>query len=184
MDLLTQLPLSYYLLILCYCFFNFKGEEMKNILFNLLLVVTFNTFADTPPENKILGFWLSENGKAVIEIYKKDGEYNGKMVWLLKQHSGEIAVPLDVNNDDKELQKRKLLGLNILTGFKYKDGEFTGGRVYDPESGNTYKAYMELKTEDKIKLRGYIGISLFGRTSYWTRENQKLPGKYLNKKSP
>lgn len=125
--------------------------------------------------DSILGYWLSENEKAVIEVYKKDAQYFGKMVWLRDQYTGKVPNPLDINNDDQGLQKRKLIGLDILTNFKFKNDEYIGGQVYDPESGNTYTSYLELVEENKLKLRGYVGIPLFGRSSYWLRQKSKTP---------
>ena len=66
----------------------------------------------------------------------------------------------------------------MLSGFKYSDGEYSGGTIYDPQSGKTYKSYMKLDGPDKIKLRGYVGISLFGKTSYWMRQKSKIPDEY------
>lgn len=153
---------------------------MKYLIF-AILVSSSSLFAKEKDTEKILGYWLSENGRAVINIYQNKELYFGKIVWLLVQHTGKVKIPLDINNDDKELKKRKLMGLDILTGFKFEDGEFSGGQVYDPKSGNTYKAYMKLESDNKIKLRGYIGISLFGRTSYWERQKSIIPDQYIEK---
>jgi uncharacterized protein (DUF2147 family) len=60
----------------------------------------------------------------------------------------------------------------ILTAFKFDgDGEWKGGDIYDPESGKTYSSYMYLKDRNTLKVRGYVGVSLFGRTETWTRIN-------------
>ena len=74
------------------------------------------------------------------------------------------------------------MGLNILTDFVFDDDEYKNGKVYDPKSGNTYKAYLKLVEPKKLKLRGYVGISLFGRTSYWFKQNQATPDEYLKEK--
>ena len=71
------------------------------------------------------------------------------------------------------------MGLKMLHGFSFKTDEWTDGKIYDPESGKTYSAYMKLENKDKINLRGYIGISLFGRTSEWTRQRTSTPDKYI-----
>ncbi|MDY0335364.1 MAG: DUF2147 domain-containing protein, partial [Bacteroidales bacterium] len=75
-------------------------------------------------------------------------------------------------NPDTTLQKRPLMGLQLLSGFVFDgDDEWESGKIYDPKSGKTYSCYMEFtdKSKNKLKVRGYIGISLLGRTTYWTR---------------
>ena len=77
----------------------------------------------------------------------------------------------DKENSDKELRSRPVLGLEILTGFVFDDDEWEDGDIYDPKNGKTYSCYMKFNddTKDELKVRGYIGFSLLGRTTYWTR---------------
>lgn len=133
----------------------------------------------------LLGMWLNEEGTAKIEIYKQDGQYFGKIIWLrdptymqkdVDDADGHPLVKVgaekvDYLNPDESLQSKPVLGLVILRGFTYdEDGaEWSGGYIYDPKKGKDYKAYMQLIEAGKLKLRGYIGFSLIGRTSYWTR---------------
>jgi uncharacterized protein (DUF2147 family) len=145
-----------------------------------LSLITLSTLnAKDLKENDILGYWLSESGRAVIEITKDDGLYNGKLTWLMVEHTKKHLPALDNNNPDEKLKTRKLRGLKMLSGFKYDDGEYEDGKIYDPKSGKTYKSYMELESKDKIKLRGYVGIAMFGRTSYWTRQKTSIPDKFM-----
>jgi len=77
-----------------------------------------------------------------------------------------------VENPDEELQKRPIMGLELLSNFEFDgDDEWEDGDIYDPKSGKTYSCYMEFtdKTKNELKVRGYIGVSLLGRTTYWTR---------------
>jgi uncharacterized protein (DUF2147 family) len=62
-----------------------------------------------------------------------------------------------------------VLGLVILTGFKFDTDEWSDGDIYDPEKGKTYSCTLSLKDSGTLKVRGYIGISLIGRTEIWTR---------------
>ena len=57
----------------------------------------------------------------------------------------------------------------IIKGLSKEDAEYTNGKILDPKNGKLYKCYITLETKDKLKVRGYIGISLFGRTQYWYR---------------
>lgn len=139
---------------------------MKNVRLSIMLaVMSFFSLAFTSVQaksaNEIVGLYWSPKKDAKIEIYLKDKHYFGKFVWL--------ATPKkDINNPAKNLQNREVLGLEMLTGFKYDDGTYTDGEIYDPESGKTYSCKMNLEG-DKLKIRGYVGISLFGRTEYFTR---------------
>jgi uncharacterized protein (DUF2147 family) len=121
------------------------------------------------PADTILGEWLTGEGKAKVQIYKCDTLYCGKIVWLKEpMKNGKEAV--DDKNPDPALQNKPVIGLVIVWGFGYDgDEEWTGGKVYDPESGDTYSGKMTLKDSHTLRLRGYILIPLLGRTEVWTR---------------
>lgn len=138
----------------------------KKICVAIFLIFSSSAFAQTA--DAILGKWLTEKKTAVIEIYKAKDTYEGKIVWLKRIADGEVKDILDVENPDEKLQKRSVLNLKNLSGFKFEGDEWTGGKIYDPKSGKTYSAKMSLK-EGKLHLRGYVGVPLFGRTSVWTR---------------
>ena len=125
----------------------------------------------------VLGKWLTADGKAQVEVVK-DGElYDGRIVWLkeplypaddAKGMAGQAKV--DRENPNAALKSRPVIGLPLIQGFKYDgDGVWNGGTIYDPESGKTYSCKMTLMMDGRLKVRGYIGISLFGRTEIWTR---------------
>jgi uncharacterized protein (DUF2147 family) len=120
--------------------------------------------------DKIIGNWLNEEKDAKIEIYKSENTYFGKLVWGDKifEADGKTSRK-DANNEDKELKKRDLLNLILLTNFIFDDGSWTGGKVYDPKSGKTYSCTIKFKGE-KLEIRGYMGIALFGRTTIWSRQ--------------
>lgn len=120
----------------------------------------------------ILGVWMT-GGKepAKIQIYKAGEKYYGKIIWL-KNPTENGKQRTDGNNPDEAKRKNPIIGLEMLTGFRF-DGadEWKGGDIYDPESGKTYSSYMYLKDKNTLRVRGYVGISLFGRTESWTRAN-------------
>ena len=119
----------------------------------------------------VLGVWLNEDKDAHIEVYKEDGKYHGKIIWLKFPIDDETGKPkLDKNNPDEEMQKKPVLGLVVTKDFVYdKDGDYEDGTIYDPKNGKTYSCYMKFQDMDRLKIRGYIGITLIGRTTYWTR---------------
>jgi uncharacterized protein (DUF2147 family) len=121
----------------------------------------------------ILGVWLNEDKDAHTKIENRDGKYFGNIIWLKNPIDEETGKPkLDDENPDAELQKRPVLGLELLKDFVFDgDDEWEDGEMYDPKSGKTYSCWMKFtdETQDELKVRGYIGVSLLGRTTYWTR---------------
>jgi len=113
---------------------------------------------------------LTQNKEAKIEIYKSTtNHYFGKIVWgnKLYESDGKTLVK-DVKNEVENLRKRTIKELVILSNFTFSDGTWSRGTIYDPNNGKTYSCTIKLK-DDKLEIRGYIGISLFGRTEIWTR---------------
>jgi len=129
--------------------------------------------ADNP--DAILGKWVSQSGKAHIEVTKQGDVYEGKIVWLKDSVYGAEDAEAgktvhDRENPDKSLRDRPIVGLTILQGLKYdKEGKYTGGKIYDPEEGKTYKCNATVNSPDKLILRGFIGVSLLGRNEEWSR---------------
>lgn len=121
-------------------------------------------------ESVIQGHWLTANKDAHIEIWKEGELFFGKIIWLLVTHEEDGTIRKDKFNPKKELRDREIMGMKILNDFAYKgNGVWEGGTVYDPDSGNTYSGSIALNGPDMLKLRGFVGISLFGRTEYWNR---------------
>lgn len=113
--------------------------------------------------------WYNEEKTAKIKIYKAtDGKFYGKIVWL-KVPDMDGRPKVDGKNPDKAHRNDPILNLLLLKGFK-KDGEnvYDDGTVYDPKNGKTYSCKMNYKG-DRIDVRGYIGFSLIGRTTVWTK---------------
>ncbi|MCX6351462.1 MAG: DUF2147 domain-containing protein [Bacteroidetes bacterium] len=149
-------------------------RNTKALILAIAVVFSLTSFTHKTPATKadaLLGTWLTEEGKAKVNIYKKDDKYYGKIIWL-KVPNRDGKPKVDKFNDDKKLQTRPVLGLVILRGFVYDEGdnEWDDGHIYDAESGNDYSCYIKMKNPNTLLLRGYIGISIIGRTSVWTRE--------------
>ncbi len=149
----------------------FNQVRMKKSLFlsiALMLFVKF-MFAQNAPGDKIIGVWLTEEKDGKIEIYKSGSKYNGKIIRgnNLYEANGKTLTK-DTKNPDVNSRNRPLLNADILTGFVYTNNEWTEGKIYDPNSGKTYSATMKLKG-NTLNLRGYIGVSMFGRTTTWKR---------------
>lgn len=137
----------------------------------LVIAVLFSTSLIAQNADAVLGKWETENGKSHVEIYKKDGEYYGKIVWLKNPLNEEGNPKVDKNNPEEDMRTRPLKGLELLREFEYDadDEMWEDGEIYDPESGDMYSCEMSLEGDNKLKVRGYLGISLLGRTTVWTR---------------
>ena len=140
---------------------------MKQRLTSLILIASLISFV-AHSQNKaddITGIWLT-GGKepAKIQIYKSGEKFYGKIIWL-KNPTDNAKQKLHINNPDKEKRSNLIIGLIMLKNFKFDgDDEWKGGDIYDPESGKTYNSYMYLNDLSTLKVRGYVGISLLGRT--------------------
>ncbi|MBX2828358.1 MAG: DUF2147 domain-containing protein [Flavobacteriaceae bacterium] len=119
---------------------------------------------------EVIGKWktiddVSGEAKSVLEIYEEDGKVYGKVVEIIKEDRQD-AVCDQCKGDDKD---QPIMGMTIIRGLEKDGDEYNGGRILDPENGKLYKCYITLEDPDTLKVRGYIGISLLGRTQYWYR---------------
>lgn len=124
--------------------------------------------------NDICGIWWNKDKDAKIKIYTSYSKYFGQIHWLKNPLDSVTNKPkLDKNNPDEEARKRPIMGLLILKNLVWDDGdqEWDDGEIYDPKSGNNYSLTCKLKDKNTMELRGYLGISLLGRTDVWTRTN-------------
>ncbi len=117
-----------------------------------------------------VGIWYAEGGAAKVAIEPCGEELCGRVVWLRSPFDEDGCDLQDRRNPDPTLRARKVEGLEILRGLTRRpDGTWVNGRIYDPASGNTYTCQLALDGDDRIRLRGYVGIPLIGRTTMWTR---------------
>lgn len=144
---------------------------------NLLLRLTglLFLFASTlawADKTDIEGRWLTQKGDGWIRIQIVGDSLEGSVAGSPDPKQREERK-FDDRNPDTNLRTRRLEGLTIMTGFEYEgDGRWSGGTVYDPNSGKTYKCTVTQLDTDTLKIRGYIGISLFGRSETWTRDDE------------
>lgn len=113
------------------------------------------------------GNWSTGDGSVV-----KVAPCGGDVCLTLVKVTPTAPVTTDAQNPDAHLRSRPLCGLRIGFGFK-SEGEnaASGGHLYDPKSGRTYNGKLELKG-DRLHLRGYVGVALFGRSEVWTRAGE------------
>lgn len=159
-------------------------QRLTMLLVGLVLVAAGTAVAQDG--DAILGLWATDpeggGGEAHVEVYKENGRYFGKIIWLAeptyppddpKGTPGEEKI--DLNNPDPDLQGEPVVGLLITKDFVYKGkGQWHKGTIYDPDNGKTYKCKIKYGDDENVlKVRGFIGVSLFGRNTYWTRVEDK-----------
>lgn len=147
---------------------------MKNTAPYLLFLILLSTLTGNAQSHKsddILGVWLNEEATGKIQIYKQGDKYFGKLVWLRTPLDSLTGKPrTDNKNPDPKLQSMPLIGLVNLKDFSFNGKEeWSGGMIYDPKNGKTYKCYIRFESANKLKIRGFIGVSLLGRNTFWTR---------------
>ncbi|MFK7911887.1 MAG: DUF2147 domain-containing protein [Akkermansiaceae bacterium] len=138
---------------------------MKKIIIYLSLFAIFMSWSPTLfAADPIEGEWLKEDKTARIKL--KITRKNQLMGMI--SHVKDPKRTHDTNNPDASKRSRKLIGLVILRGFEKKGDKWIGGTVYDSASGKTYKGKIWMEG-GKLMMRGYVGVSLIGRTAEWTR---------------
>ena len=137
----------------------------KNILLAITFIITSIFIGNS---QSIFGKWKTiddETGKekSIVEIYKVDGKAYAKILQLLEK--GKEDKLCDKCKGEKN--NKPIKGMVIINGLKEDGDEWNSAKILDPKTGKEYKCYITLDGENKLKVRGYIGFSLLGRTQYW-----------------
>jgi len=145
-----------------------RGLTKKIVPVLMLLVSVVGTHVVKAQSDKIEGVWLNEEKDAKIQIYKaRDGKFYGKIVWL-KDPTDNGKPKTDKKNPKDQMKTQPLVELVILKGFNMDGNTYEDGTIYDPNNGKTYDCKMTYKGKT-LAIRGFIGLSLFGRTTIWER---------------
>jgi uncharacterized protein (DUF2147 family) len=143
-------------------------KNFKTLLF-LLILPLFSLAQDG--DKSISGNWYNQEKDAVIEIKQVKNIFQGKVTWMSEPNNKDGSPKRDKLNPDESLRSQPRLGKVIMTGFTFEeDNVWGGGEIYDPKSGKTYNGTITLTSKNKLDLRGYVGLPIFGKTSSWTRK--------------
>ena len=124
----------------------------------------------------IFGHWTTADGSTVVALACGGGQGDQVLCLRIERLSPSAPGTVDEKNPNTSLRQRQLCGVEIGSGFHLEgDTKATGGTLYDPLSGNTYRGLMEVNG-DTLKLRGYLGVSIFGRTETWHRTSAPVGG--------
>jgi uncharacterized protein (DUF2147 family) len=142
-----------------------------SILCVILLSFGLTASAQKFTADDLIGIWEPSHGKGRVKIEKIGDKYFGKVVWIKEPIDPETGEKkLDKNNPDPTLRKRKRLGLRVLQDFASNgNGYWDNGTIYDPETGTTYNCKITMKNKNTLDIRGFVGVSVFGRTDTWKR---------------
>lgn len=136
----------------------------------LLVCIYFISLTVNSQNNadEILGYYMSSQQNSIFKFYKDGEKYYAKSVWM--KHPGRR----DTLNPDVTKRNRKILGSILVWDFVH-DGPHTwiNGYVYDANKGKTYKSIITRDKDGNLLVRGYIGISIIGKTEYFVKVNYK-----------
>jgi len=140
------------------------------IKIKVVIIIFLSGFYSISNAQSIIGEWetfddLTGDKLSVVEIYNTNGIYFGKIIHLFEDPLDSVC---DQCKDDN--YKKPIIGLVIIKNLIKDDDEYNEGTILDPNNGKSYKCYLELIGNNKLKLRGYIGFSILGRTQYWQRK--------------
>ena len=122
-------------------------------------------------ENMILGFWLMPDNEGIIEIYKVDNFYNGKIIWMLeKENDGSLLK--DKENPVDSLQNRTVVGLEVMRNYKYgEDGVWNGGTFYAAKKGKTLEPDFILVDKNTLDIE--VSFFLFSKIIRLSKVDKK-----------
>lgn len=144
-----------------------KLVSMYKFSFNFILLVLLISF--NGHSQSIFGKWKTiddETGKekSIVEIYQsKNGKAYAKILELLEKDKQDKLC----TNCKGKNKNRPIKGLEIINGLIKDDDEWNSAKILDPKTGKEYKCIISLEEPTKLKVRGYIGFALIGRTQYW-----------------
>ncbi len=135
----------------------------------ILMLAVFSKTVAQSSDNAIVGVWESDKKDVKLEIYKDGSTYSGKYLWgnQLVESDG-VTSKKDLKNPDPKLRSRNLIGITSLTGLKWDGKQYVDGKIYNAPSGDMYSCKVWIE-EGKMNLRGFMGVSLLGRTATFHR---------------
>lgn len=126
--------------------------------------------------SEVTGLWLDGSGRAGIEIVRCGTQLCGRIRWLREPQAADGRPKADVHNENPALRSRPLCGVPMLEGFVPAGPDsWEDGRIYNPEDGATYHATLRLQSDGTLRVRGYVGVPLFGKSQIWSRPATPLP---------
>jgi uncharacterized protein (DUF2147 family) len=152
--------------------FRFQSSIRRRITLVFAVGVLFGGSHSVAAAASPVGLWYAEAGAAEVEIRPCSDGLCGRVVWLRSPIGYDGCELRDDKNPDPVARGKTIIGLVVLHGLKQLDAEgrqWAGGTIYDPVSGRTYSCNARLDGDNRLFLRGFLGIQFLGRTTTWTR---------------
>lgn len=126
--------------------------------------------ADVRAGDGLLGEWWTEGREGRVRFERQpDGTYRGITTWRAPKPPSADNPDTDIHNPDPRKRARSTIGIVLIWNLTHEDARYRGGYVYNPRDGGTYRFEAELVDHDTLKIRGYVGIRLFGQNQIWKR---------------
>jgi len=147
---------------------------MRNFVLLLFIIISSAIHAQTAfKASDLIGDWLVSEKTAVITFFADGDKFFGMTSWMGKPKDEHGKPRTDIHNPDPSKRSNLLLGMLLCKNFVYKgNGVWGDGTIYDSRSGRTYNCKITMKDINTINLRGYIGISLIGGSTTFTRKHK------------
>jgi uncharacterized protein (DUF2147 family) len=152
----------------------YKRYPVRLVLAGSVFLLSWCQFlAGTPQSDRIVGRWISSQGNVIVQVYKDSLTYKGRVEWF--DDSDDATKPMngrkDVNNPDRNLRHRNIIGLVVLQGLTYnpKCKCWENGKIYDVNTGKIWSSTIRLANNDLLNIRGFWHFEFLGRTMSFKR---------------
>ncbi len=143
---------------------------IRILTLTLLTLISFNAHASEAHNPE--GLWLTQNERSVIKVTKNSaGKLEGHIAWIV-----EGGMQFDEKNSDNAKRNNPMCGLKIMSDVTQGNNDknkWHSGKIYKADDGDMYDVNLELLNAGKMKIRGFKGISLLGKTQHWMRVSAK-----------
>lgn len=138
----------------------------KLFLFFFCLFSITKSFSQTNEADMILGDWISPQKDVIVQCYKKNNTYYGKIVWFKKYY-------YDLKHDPNAVPERNWMNIDVISKFSYKDNEWSGGEIYALKKGKIYEGFIKMKDKNTMEVTGFAYIRMLSETLHFTRYLEK-----------
>jgi uncharacterized protein (DUF2147 family) len=137
----------------------------------LLVGVSIGKTASAQNRDRVCGKWMSSDKNITVEVYRAGDQFKGRIIWFNDDPSKPMEEWRDSHNPDPALRTRRILGMDVLRGFKYNssDNSWEDGIIYDAKHGRDWNASAYIDDHGLLKVRGYWHFKIFGKTMTFRR---------------